>query len=189
MKLIATPLPGLLVVEPQVFRDERGFFLETWQAPRFTAGGISAAFQQDSHSRSVRGVLRGLHFTVRRPQAQLVYVSHGEIFDVAVDLRRDSPTFGRWHGVTLSDTLPRLLFLPPGFAHGFLVLSETVNVHYKATHTYDPTDEHGVLWSDPHIGVEWPLHGSVPLVKERDATFPRLADLPPDRLPNVDFVP
>lgn len=185
MKVTATPLGGLMVLEPQVFADERGFFLETWQMSRYASAGIDAAFVQDGHSRSSRGVLRGLHFTVRRPQAQLVYVSHGEIFDVAVDLRRGSPTFGRWHGITLSADHPRLLFLPPGFAHGFLVLSEWVNVHYKATHLYDPSDEHGLHWADPDLAIEWPLAGMTPVVKARDAGFPRLAELGPDQLPLI----
>lgn len=181
MKVTPTPLPGLLVIEPQVFGDERGFFLESFQAPRFAEHGITAPFVQDNHSRSLRGVLRGLHYTVRRPQAQTVYVSHGRIFDVAVDLRRGSPTFAKWFGIEIDGDAPRMLYLPPGFAHGFCVLSERADVHYKTTHTYASDDEFGLRWNDPDIGVAWPI--ADPLVKLRDAAFPTLAQLTADQLP------
>lgn len=187
MKVSQTSLAGLLLIEPRLFGDERGFFLESWNEAAFARAGIVARFVQDNHSRSVAGVVRGMHYTVRRPQAQMVYVSQGEIFDVAVDLRPRSPTFGKWHGVILSGEHPQQFFLPPGFAHGFQVLSGPANVHYKTTHFYDAGDEFTLHWSDPQVGIEWPRPH--PLIKDRDAQAPLLAELGPDQLPRLDFEP
>jgi dTDP-4-dehydrorhamnose 3,5-epimerase len=185
VKVTPTPLAGLLVIEPRIFEDERGFFLESWNEARFAEAGISVRFIQDNHSRSVAGVMRGMHYTARRPQAQMVYVSQGEIFDVAVDLRPRSPTFGKWHGLILSGERPRQFFLPPGFAHGFQVLSGPANIHYKTTHAYDAGDEFTLRCSDPQVAIDWPL--AQPLLKDRDAQAPLLAELGPDRLPHPDF--
>lgn len=187
MNVTETPLLGLKLIEPAIFGDERGFFLESYQAIRYAAHGMDAVFIQDNHSRSQRHVLRGLHYTVQRPQVQTVYVSNGCIFDVAVDLRRESPSFGRWYGVELNGQRPRMLYLPAGFAHGFCVLSDVADVHYKASHTYRADDEFGLLWNDGDIGIEWPV--ADPVLKPRDASFPRLADLTPDCLPQVVFTP
>jgi len=167
MQFIATEIPGVNVVEPKVFEDERGFFMETFHQPRFAAGGIELPFVQDNHSRSKRGVLRGLHYQLRYPQGKLVRAVRGESFDVAVDLRRSSPTFGRWFGTTLSETNRRQLYVPPGLAHGFCVLSEVAEVLYKTTDVYHPEDERTVQWNDPDIGVAWPIDD--PVVSAKDA--------------------
>jgi dTDP-4-dehydrorhamnose 3,5-epimerase len=174
-------LPGLLLLEPQRFEDERGFFLESFHAERYRAHGIEHVFVQDNHSRSRQNVLRGLHFQIRRPQAQIVTVMRGRIFDVAVDLRRGSPTFGRWYGVELSDEGPRQLYMAPGFAHGFCVLSEFADLHYKVSQFYNGGDEGGVYWADRDIGVRWPV--DAPLVSKRDDSYPRLHELSPEQLP------
>lgn len=184
MKIVQTDLPGLMVLEPKVFRDERGYFLESWQSRRFAEADLDVAFVQDNHSHSRRGVLRGLHYQIRHPQLQMVYVSSGVIFDVAVDLRRRSPTFGRWYGVTLSADEPRQLLMPGGFAHGFCVLSDGADVHYKVSRFYDPHDEGGVLWNDPAIGIQWPL--ADPVVSSRDAAYPCLGNIAPERLPATE---
>lgn len=184
MKVETTPIPGLMVFEPRAFPDHRGCFLESWQDNRYLAQGV-LPMVQDNLSRSKRGVLRGLHFTVKRPQAQFIWVSSGEVLDVAVDLRRNSPTFGKWHGVRLDGGAIRQFYLPPGFAHGFCVLSETADVHYKVTHTYDAADEFTLRWNDPDIGVEWPV--ADPVLKDHDARAPLLRDLAPHQLPDVDF--
>lgn len=181
MKIVPTSLPGVVVIEPARFDDNRGFFLEVWQSERYRAAGLSGEFVQDNHSRSRKGVLRGLHFQMRRSQGKLVTVINGRIFDVAVDVRSGSPTFGRWAGAELSDAGPRQIYVPPGFAHGFCVLSDFADVYYKVTDFYDPADEAGILWNDPEIGVDWPLGD--PLTSARDAAYPRLRDLPRDRLP------
>lgn len=186
MNVVPTPIPGLLLIKPQVFGDERGFFLESYQRSRFVENGIPLDFVQDNHSRSTLGVVRGLHYTIKRPQAQTVYVSNGKIFDVAVDLRRNSPTFGRGFGVIIDGDDPSMLYLPPGFAHGFCVLSARADVHYKVTHVYEADDEAGLYWNDPVLGVDWPV--TDPSLKARDAAFPLLADIPSDRLPQVGFV-
>ncbi|HZP76304.1 MAG TPA: dTDP-4-dehydrorhamnose 3,5-epimerase [Pseudolabrys sp.] len=184
MRVIETLLSGVLIIEPRCFRDERGFFLENFQAPRYREAGIRDDFVQDNHSRSVKGVLRGLHFTVKHPQAQIVTVMQGRIFDVAVDLRRSSPSFGRWVGVELSDKGPqRQIYMAPGFAHGFCVLSETADLHYKCSRTYDHTDEGGLLWNDAEVGIRWPIE--LPVVSARDASYPRLRELDASRLPRV----
>ena len=176
-------MAGLLLVEPRCFRDERGFFLESYQHERYQAAGIADTFVQDNHSRSVKGVLRGLHFQVQRPQAQIVTVMHGSIFDVAVDLRPDSSTFGRWFAVELSEDGPRQMYMKPGFAHGFCVLSDVADIHYKVSRNYDHADEGGVLWNDPDIGIRWPM--DVPHLSSRDAAYPRLHELGRERLPHV----
>jgi dTDP-4-dehydrorhamnose 3,5-epimerase len=176
-----TALPGVLEIEPRVFRDDRGFFLERYHAERYHAHGLDAAFVQDNHSRSVRGVLRGLHFQRRHPQGKLVECARGAIYDVVVDLRPGSPTFGRWTSVTLSDADGRQLWVPPGLAHGFCVLTEEADVLYKCTAPYRPDDEGGLVWDDPDLGIAWPI--AAPLLSVKDAALPRLRGLAPDDLP------
>jgi dTDP-4-dehydrorhamnose 3,5-epimerase len=183
MDVTQTELAGLLLIEPQCFRDERGFFLESFQAERYRDSGLPDAFVQDNHSRSRQGVLRGLHFQVKRPQAQIVTVIRGRVFDVAVDLRRASESFGRWYGVELSDEGPRQLYMAPGFAHGFCVLSEFADLHYKVSRFYDHADEGGVLWNDRDIGIRWPV--SNPIVSERDNAYPALRQLDRGKLPHL----
>lgn len=182
MQIQQTGFAGLLLIEPECFRDERGFFLESFQAPRYRAAGINDDFVQDNHSRSKNGVLRGMHFQVRRPQAQIVTVMRGRVFDVAVDLRPTSATFGRWYGFELSDSGPRQLYMAPGFAHGFCVLSDFADLHYKVSRIYDHADEGGLLWSDPDVGIRWPMNS--PIVSKRDDAYPRLRDLEADGLPH-----
>ena len=180
VRIVETALPGVLIVEPELFRDARGFFLETYHARKYAALGILRPFVQDNHSFSVRGTLRGLHAQRARPQGKLVRAADGEVFDVAVDIRRGSPAFGRWVGVTLTGESGRQLYLPPGFAHGFCVRSQTAHVEYKCTDFYDPTDELTVRWDDPDLGIVWPV--AAPILSPRDAAAPRLAELM-DRLP------
>lgn len=182
MKVTKCLLEGLLLIEPRCFRDERGFFLETFQSERYREAGILEQFVQDNQSRSARGVLRGMHFQVKRPQAQIVTVMRGRVFDVAVDLRPASPTFGQWFGVELSDTGPRQLYMAPGFAHGFCVLSDWADLHYKVSRIYNPHDEGGLLWNDSDVGIQWPT--AVPQVTPRDAAFPRIRDLSHASLPH-----
>ncbi len=174
MKVIDTALPGVKLIEPRVFGDDRGFFLETWNARSFADAGFDQAFVQDNHSRSARGVLRGLHYQLENPQGKLVRVSAGAVFDVAVDVRRSSPHFGRWVGYELSDTNKRMLWVPPGFAHGFVVLSESADFLYKCTRLYDGSDDRGIRWDDPAIGIDWPLAGMTPQLSGKDATAPLL---------------
>lgn len=163
-------IPDVVLVEPRVFGDGRGFFLESWVRSKFAAGGIDVDFVQDNHSASRQWVLRGLHYQLGRPQGKLVRVVAGEVFDVAVDLRRSSPTFGRAVGERLSAENKRMLWVPPGFAHGFLVLSERAEFLYKCTDYYDPASERVLLWSDPSLGIEWPIpRGVEPVLSERDA--------------------
>ena len=181
MKVHSTRLPGVYLIEPRVFADSRGFFLETWQADRYQAAQIPGPFVQDNHSYSTQGVLRGLHYQLRQPQGKLVYVLQGEVYDVAVDIRRGSPTFGAWVGEILSADNHRQLYIPPGFAHGFCVLSETVHFCYKCTDFYAAGDEYGVRWNDPKLGIDWPLQD--PLLSERDGQYPELATIPRDCLP------
>ena len=181
MKILPSSLPEILIIEPSVFQDERGFFMETYQQKRYTEAGIESIFVQDNLSYSVRGTLRGLHYQVKHPQAKLIQVIEGTIFDVALDIRRGSPSFGQWTSVHLSDENRRQLFLPKGFAHGFCVLSESALVVYKCTDYYAAEDEGGVLWSDPTLAIAWPL--SEPLLSEKDSLLPCLADIPPERLP------
>ena len=173
MKFLETDLPGVLIVEPDVFRDQRGFFLETFRADRYRDGGIGFSFVQDNHSRSLRGTLRGLHAQRTRPQGKLVRVVRGEIFDVAVDIRPASATFGRWVGERLTADSFRQMFIPPGFAHGFCVLSEVAEVEYKCTDYYDRADEIGARWDS--AGIEWPI--AHPLLSPKDAALPTLAEL------------
>lgn len=175
MRFEPTELPEVILVEPEVHRDARGFLLESFQARRYAEGGIRERFVQDNHSRSARGTLRGLHAQLAPAQGKLVRVSRGEIFDVAVDLRRSSPRFGRWAGRRLSDENFRQLWIPPGFAHGFCVLSETADVEYKCTAFYAPEGEVAVAWDDPAIGIDWPLRD--PVLSERDGAAPRLEAL------------
>ena len=181
MDVVETELPGVLLVQPRVHADERGVFLESFQAERYARAGIPGPFVQDNRSRSKRGVLRGLHYQPRHPQGKLVYVTLGEVFDVAVDVRHGSPTFGRWFGSVLSDRNHLQLYLPPGFAHGFCALSEFADVIYKSTDYYHPEDEAGLLWSDPDVGIRWPV--AEPLLSERDRAQPRLREIPPGDLP------
>ena len=173
-------LSGLVVIDLKVFGDARGFFLETWNARLYRECGLDAQFVQDNLSFSRRGTLRGLHFQNPTRQGKLVSVLQGEVFDVAVDIRRSSPTFGRWHGVTLSGEDKRQFYIPPGFAHGFLVLSETAMFHYKCTDFYSPQDELAIRWDDPALGIQWPV--KEPLLSEKDGKAPLLQDLPPERL-------
>lgn len=175
-----TTLPGVLLLEPMVFRDARGFFTETFSARGVDGSAIPAAFVQDNHSRSVMGVLRGLHYQLQSPQGKLVHVARGTIFDVAVDIRIGSPHFGKWYGVQLDDENLASLWIPPGFAHGFCVLSDIADVIYKCTSLYDASDDRGVAWNDPGIGIDWPV--SNPVVSGKDARLPVLSvdrsDLP-----------
>ncbi|MGD0799087.1 MAG: dTDP-4-dehydrorhamnose 3,5-epimerase [Acidobacteriaceae bacterium] len=175
MQLIPTELKDVLILEPKVFGDERGFFLEAYNEATFKALGLPTHFMQDNHSGSRKGVLRGLHYQLKQPQGKLVRALRGEIFDAAVDLRRDSPQFGRWFGLVLSAENKRQLWIPPGYAHGFLVLSEFAEVSYKATELYAPAYERSVLWNDPAIGIEWPLEGE-PTLSEKDRAGALLAD-------------
>ena len=175
MRFTALALPDVILVEPDVHRDARGFFLETYHLEKYRTGGIPGPFVQDNHSRSVRGTLRGLHAQRHRPQGKLVRAVDGEMFDVAVDIRRGSSTFGRWVGVRLSGENFQQLYVPPGFAHGFCVLSEVVNVEYKCTDVYDATDEIGLAWNDPDVGIEWPVRD--PIVSDKDRRLPALGDL------------
>jgi dTDP-4-dehydrorhamnose 3,5-epimerase len=183
MKIKETGFAGLLLIEPRCFQDERGFFLETFHGPRYREAGILHDFVQDNHSRSAQGVLRGLHFTVKAPQAQIVTLMRGHVFDVTVDLRRGSTTFGQWFGVRLHESGPRQIYMAPGFAHGFCVLSEFADLHYKASRVYDPLDEGGLLWSDPDVAVDWPLNS--PIVSRRDAAYPMLRELDAAKLPQI----
>ncbi len=171
-----TPLPGVKLIEPKVFGDERGFFLESWNASVFAANGLDLAFVQDNHSRSARGVLRGLHYQMSTPQGKLVRVTSGAVFDVAVDIRRSSPHFGRWVGYELSESNKRMLWVPPGFAHGFLVLSESADFLYKCTTLYDAPNDRGIRWDDPAIGIDWPLAGMTPQLSGKDSVAPCLAE-------------
>jgi dTDP-4-dehydrorhamnose 3,5-epimerase len=169
-----TSLPGVLILEPRVFRDERGFFIETFSTRGIEGSGIPAEFVQDNHSRSSHGVLRGLHYQLHSPQGKLVHVARGSIFDVAVDIRIGSPTFGKWFGTELNDDNLHSLWVPEGFAHGFCVLSEVADVTYKCTRLYDGADDRGVAWNDPRIGIEWPTAN--PLVSPKDAGYEGLSE-------------
>lgn len=171
MLFVKTDLPDVIMVQPKVFEDARGFFLESYQREKFHTAGISAEFVQDNHSASAKGVLRGLHYQIRQPQGKLVRVVAGEVFDVAVDLRRHSPFFGKWVGVTLSAEKKNQLWIPPGFAHGFFVTSERAEILYKATDYYAPEWERSLLWNDPSLGIEWPIvNGEAPILSAKDAT-------------------
>ncbi len=175
--LTKTPIDGLLIAEPQVFSDARGYFTETYSRRDFQALGLSMDFVQDNQSRSKKGVLRGLHFQKKHPQGKLVRAISGEVFDVAVDIREGSATFGKWFGVVLSGENKKQFYIPEGFAHGFLVLSDTAEFAYKCTAYYDPLDEGGIIWNDPDIGIEWPETGLSPELSAKDAGLLRLADI------------
>jgi dTDP-4-dehydrorhamnose 3,5-epimerase len=176
MKVVKTKLHDCVIVEPKVFGDERGFFLETFQAERYAElAGIKLPFVQDNHSRSSKAVLRGLHYQKTKPQGKLVRVVRGEVYDVAVDIRHDSPTFGQWEGIILSEDNKRQFWVPPGFAHGFVVLSATADFEYKCTDYYDPSDEGSILWSDSDLNIPWPI--SNPLLSAKDESAKRLVDI------------
>ena len=175
MKVKATELPGVMIIEPKVFGDARGFFMETWNQARYEELGLPAVFVQDNLSFSQKGVLRGLHFQNPNAQGKLVYVLQGEVFDVAVDIRLGSPTFGQSAGVLLSSENKRQFYIPEGFAHGFCVTSETALFAYKCTQMYQPQSEYGVSWDDPDLGIEWPIEK--PLLSEKDKKYPRLKDI------------
>ncbi|NCA71723.1 MAG: dTDP-4-dehydrorhamnose 3,5-epimerase [Sphingobacteriia bacterium] len=183
MKVLETSLPGVLIIEPRVFGDARGFFMETYQAERYAEVGVPAPFVQDNLSYSSKGVLRGLHLQHPRAQGKLVQVLAGAVFDVAVDVRRGSPSFGRWLGIELSAENRRQLWIPPGFAHGFLVTSESALFIYKNTEYYSPETELGIRWDDPSIGIQWPLDGVAPELSHKDRMAPYLSEIPPERLP------
>jgi dTDP-4-dehydrorhamnose 3,5-epimerase len=181
VNVVETDLPGVLIVEPQVFGDERGFFMESWNERRYEEAGLPGRFVQDNLSYSARGVLRGLHFQNPQPQGKLVSVLRGEVFDVAVDIRVGSPTFGRWTGVTLSAENKRQFYVPPDFAHGFVVTSEVALFFYKCTDYYAPSSEGIVLWNDPDIGIEWPVER--PTLSDRDCAAPPLREMSEGSLP------
>ena len=175
MRIVPTDLPGVLIVEPVVHADGRGFFIETFHAERYREHGINGPFVQDNHSRSLAGTLRGLHLQIRRPQGKLVRVIEGEVYDVSVDVRRGSPMFGRWIAVTLTAENFRQCYIPPGFAHGFCVVSPIAQVEYKCTDFYDPAGEVGIAWNDPGLAISWPVRE--PLLSPRDKDHPRLAEM------------
>ena len=177
MHIIPCAIEGPLIIEPRVFGDDRGFFLESWNAAAFAKAGLDLAFVQDNHSRSSRGVLRGLHFQNPGPQGKLVRVVNGAVFDVAVDLRRSSPTFGQWAGVELSASNKRMFWVPEGFAHGFLTLEDNTDFLYKCTAPYAPQHEHTLAWDDPAVGIKWPADGMEVLLSAKDRAGKRLADV------------
>lgn len=178
MNIIPTDIPEVLIIEPRVFGDQRGFFMESWNAAGFAAAGLDLTFVQDNHSRSQKGVLRGMHFQNPGPQGKLVRVTRGAVFDVAVDLRASSPTFGKWVGVELSAENKRMFWVPEGFAHGFLTLEDDTDFLYKCTTRYAPQSEHTLAWNDPAVGIEWPLAELEPIVSEKDARGLALTEAP-----------
>lgn len=175
MRCVPSAIPGVMIIEPDVHADVRGFFLETYHAEKYRAAGIADVFVQDNHSRSAGATIRGLHLQLGRPQGKLIRVIEGEIFDVAVDVRRGSPTFGKWVGVMLSADNFKQCYIPKGFAHGFAVTSALAQVEYKCTDTYDAASEVGIAWDDPDIGIAWPVLD--PILSDRDKRHPRLADI------------
>ncbi|MEA1923031.1 MAG: dTDP-4-dehydrorhamnose 3,5-epimerase [Pseudomonadota bacterium] len=181
MDFIGTDIDGVSLIKPDIFRDNRGFFMETFNHVKYSEGGVPYNFVQDNMSYSGRGTVRGLHYQLKQPQGKLVFVLKGEIFDVAVDIRRGSPTFGRWLGYNLSESNRHQLFVPPGLAHGFMVLSETAEVYYKCTDLYSHGDEYGLLWNDPGIGIKWP--GQEVVLSEKDTSLPTLAAINQEHLP------
>ncbi len=185
MKIIETPLPGVIVLEPKVFGDPRGFFMETWSRERYCAAGIKEEFVQDNLSSSSRGTLRGLHFQHPQGQGKLVQALSGAIFDVVVDIRVNSSSFGQWFGTELNGEERKQMYIPPGFAHGFCVLSDTAFFSYKCTDYYSPQTEGGILWNDSDIGIDWPLTDQ-PVLSDRDQQHSRLADIPVHTLPRVE---
>lgn len=178
MKVSAGKLNGILIIEPKVFGDSRGFFLESYNAAKFAEIGIDLNFVQDNHSRSGQGVVRGLHYQINPGQDKLVRVIKGEVLDVVVDIRRNSPTFGQWESFVLSEDNKKQIFVPKGFAHGFCVLSEIADFSYKCSEYYSPEDERGIIWNDPEVGVEWPVKD--PVLSDRDLKLPLLKDTEPD---------
>jgi dTDP-4-dehydrorhamnose 3,5-epimerase len=176
MKFIKTKLNGCIIIEPKVFGDHRGFFMETYQSARYKEAGITMDFVQDNHSRSQKGVLRGLHFQINKPQGKLVRVTTGEVFDVAVDLRKNSATYGQWEGVMLSGENHKQFYVPPGFAHGFVVLSDSADFLYKCTDYYDPSDEGGILWNDPDLAIDWHLGDIEPKLSDKDQKLSAFKD-------------
>ena len=185
MNIIETHLPGVVVIEPKLFGDKRGFFLETFRADIMRDAGITTNFVQDNHSRSKRGVLRGLHYQLTQTQGKLVRVATGSVFDVAVDVRYGSPTFGQWFGTELNEDSMRMLYVPPGYAHGFVVLSETADFIYKCTDYYHPQSEQGVMWDDPDIAIDWPINSmrAEIALSDKDKINLRLNDIPENLLP------
>ena len=179
--MIETALSGVILIEPAAFADERGFFMETFHGRNYAEHGIQRTFVQDNYSHSCRSTLRGLHYQLRQPQGKLVYAITGEIFDVAVDIRKESPTFAHWVGTTLSAKNKRQIYVPEGFAHGFCVVSDTADVIYKCTDYYAPDDEYGILWSDTQIGIKWPV--AAPLLSPKDGNSPTLEEIPQENLP------
>ena len=183
MKIIQTSLPDVIVLEPKVFGDQRGFFQETFHAQRYRDVGLPDTFVQDNHSRSSRGVLRGLHYQLVQPQGKLVSVVRGEVLDIALDIRKSSPTFGQWCAVTLNDTNHRQMYVPPGFAHGFCVISKEVDFVYKCTDYYHPQSERGVLWNDPALNIDWSIPLDEIMLSEKDKIQPPLAEIAEEDLP------
>jgi dTDP-4-dehydrorhamnose 3,5-epimerase len=183
VRLIDEPLPGVKVLSPEVYEDSRGFFMESYNRRRFAAFGIECDFAQDNHSRSSLGVLRGLHYQLGHAQAKLVRTTRGRVFDVVADIRRGSPSFGRWFGIELSEENRLQLFAPEGFAHGFLVLSKVAEFQYKCSDFYSMKDERGLPWDDPTIGIEWPIDGVEPILSDRDRGWTALAETSEDDLP------
>ena len=175
MKVVKTNLEGVVVIQPDVFRDERGFFFESYLQTKYQEAGLPEHFVQDNHSRSQKGILRGLHAQLSRPQGKLVRIVRGEAFDVVVDIRRGSPTYKRWHGITLSEDNYLQLYMPPGFAHGFCALSDPTEMEYKVTDFYDPSDELHLLWNDPDLAIRWPLQD--PILSPKDKNGVRLRDI------------
>ncbi|EMN90754.1 dTDP-4-dehydrorhamnose 3,5-epimerase [Leptospira weilii] len=175
MKFETTPIEGFLILYPKVYEDERGFFLETYETERYKEIGIEDGFVQDNHSHSVKNVIRGMHFTKKRPQSQILTVMRGTIFDVVVDIRKNSSTFGKWFGIELSDDKIRQVYMPPGLAHGFCTLSDSVDLHYKVSEKYDPNDDAGLNYADPIVGISWPIQN--PIVSKKDRKLPYLKDL------------
>jgi dTDP-4-dehydrorhamnose 3,5-epimerase len=184
VKIIETSLPGVVVLEPKKIGDSRGFFLETYREDFLVDAGISQRFIQDNHSRSGKGVLRGLHYQLTQPQGKLVRVARGEVFDVAVDVRMGSPNFGQWFGAKLNEESMRMMYLPPGFAHGFVVLSDVADFIYKCTDYYHPQSEQGIAWNDPDIDIEWPIKDVI--LSEKDLSNPTLSRQSPELLPHYE---
>jgi len=183
MKILETELAGVLIIEPRVFSDSRGYFFESFQAERYKENGITKEFVQDNVSHSTKGVLRGLHYQLEHPQGKLVFVLTGAVLDVIVDIRRGSPTFGKSVSIELNETNRRQVYVPPGYAHGFCVISETVDFLYKCTDYYSPASERGIAWNDPDLGITWPV--SDPILSEKDTRYPRLKDVLEDQLPRI----
>lgn len=185
MKIVETSLAGLKIIEPQVWGDDRGFFMETWNQQVFEEAGIKTKFVQDNHSRSVEGVLRGLHYQWPQPQAKLVRVTSGEVFDVAVDIRKNSPTFGKFECALLSEKNKKMLYIPEGFAHGFYTISAIAELQYKCSDFYSPACEHTLLWSDPVLAIPWPLNARTPVVSAKDKVGFLLKELAGEKLPQL----